>query len=98
MAATASPRSDHQSPGARWLPGHALRRIITRAPALEAELPANGEREHTELLRRFALDLRRGAFETSGSRERAARAILWRMVILMLGEWNPQFLAAHGIK
>ncbi|HVC53342.1 MAG TPA: hypothetical protein VND87_15085 [Stellaceae bacterium] len=61
-------------------------------------LPASGESEHEELLRRFALDLRRGAFETSGSRERAARAILWRLTILKLGEGNPQFLAANGVK
>jgi hypothetical protein len=48
-------------------------------------------------LSRLAGDLRKGAFETSGSREKAARAILWRLVILKLREGNPQFLAAHGI-
>ena len=51
----------------------------------------------TALLRRFAADFRAGAFETSESRERAARAILWRLTILKLREGNPQFLAAHGI-
>jgi hypothetical protein len=68
-------------------------------------LPASGAREKGEdedddpanLLRRLAGDLRKGAFETSGSRERAARAILWRLTILKLREGNPQFLAAHGI-
>ena len=60
--------------------------------------PASRERGHMELLHRFALDLRRGAFETSESRERAARAILWRSTILKLGEGNPQFLAAHEIE
>ncbi len=48
------------------------------------------------LLPRFAADLRNGAFETSGPRERAARAILWRMTITRLREGNPQFLAANG--
>jgi len=50
-----------------------------------------------ELLGRFARDLRNGAFETSPSREEAARAILWRLTIARLREANPQFLAAHGI-
>jgi hypothetical protein len=48
------------------------------------------------LLRRFALDLRNGAFETYPSQERAARAILWRLTIARLREANPQFLAANG--
>jgi hypothetical protein len=41
--------------------------------------------------------LRKGEIQTSGSRERAAREILWRLTILKLREGNPQFLAAHGI-
>lgn len=49
-------------------------------------------------LARLSGDLRKGEFETSGSRPRAARAILWRLVILKLREGNPQFLAAHGIE
>jgi aminoglycoside phosphotransferase (APT) family kinase protein len=48
------------------------------------------------LLRRFAADLRNGAFATSQPRQRAARAILWRMTIAKLREGNPQFLAANG--
>jgi hypothetical protein len=73
-------------------------------------LPAGGEREGpaqregegddeglAKLLFRLAGDLRRGEIQTSGSRERAARAILWRLTILKLREGNPQFLAAHGI-
>ena len=47
---------------------------------------------------RLAADLRNGAFETSASRETAARAILWRLTIGKLGEGNPHFLAANGIK
>jgi aminoglycoside phosphotransferase (APT) family kinase protein len=48
------------------------------------------------LLRRFAADLRMGAFARCDRRERAARAILWRLTILKLREGNPQFLAENG--
>ncbi|HEX3538156.1 MAG TPA: DUF6285 domain-containing protein [Stellaceae bacterium] len=51
---------------------------------------------NTSLLARLAADLRNGAFETTPSRERAARAILWRLVLAKLREANPQFLAANG--
>jgi hypothetical protein len=47
---------------------------------------------------RFAADLRNGAFETSPSRETAARAILWRLTIEKLREGNPHFLAANGFR
>jgi hypothetical protein len=47
---------------------------------------------------RFAADLRNGAFETSPSRESAARAILWRLTIAKLREGNPHFLAANGFR
>jgi hypothetical protein len=47
------------------------------------------------LFRRFALDLRNGAFETCPSQECAARVILWRIAIARLREANPHFLAAH---
>jgi hypothetical protein len=50
-----------------------------------------------DLLRRFAADLRNGAFERSGPRQNAARAILWALTIAKLREGNPQFLAANGI-
>ena len=49
------------------------------------------------LLRRFAADLRNGAFETSEPRQNAARAILWALTVAKLREGNPQFLAANGI-
>jgi aminoglycoside phosphotransferase (APT) family kinase protein len=48
------------------------------------------------LLRRFAADLRAGAFERCDSRAAAARAILWRLTILKLREGNPGFLAENG--
>lgn len=54
--------------------------------------------EGQQQLRRLAADLRNGAFETSASRETAARAILWRLTIGKLGEGNPHFLAANGIE
>jgi Domain of unknown function (DUF6285) len=48
------------------------------------------------LLRRFANDLRKGAFETSQPCDQAARAILWRLTIAKLRQSNPNFLAANG--
>jgi aminoglycoside phosphotransferase (APT) family kinase protein len=48
------------------------------------------------LLRRFAADLRVGAFEACAMRGTAARAILWRLTMMKLREGNPQFLAANG--
>jgi aminoglycoside phosphotransferase (APT) family kinase protein len=56
----------------------------------DARGPADGP------LHRFAADLRNGAFETSGPRERTARAILWRMTVARLRAGNPDFLAANG--
>jgi aminoglycoside phosphotransferase (APT) family kinase protein len=47
-------------------------------------------------LRRFAADLRAGAFEACDKRGRAARAILWRLTMLKLREGNPLFLARNG--
>jgi len=49
-------------------------------------------------LSRLAADLRKGAFETTPSREAAARAILWRLVLAKLREANPQFLAGNGFE
>ncbi len=74
-------------------------------------LPASGEREgpiaqrwegegllaaESRLLRRFAADLRAGAFDVCETRGRAARAIQWRLTIMKLREGNPQFLAENG--
>jgi hypothetical protein len=56
------------------------------------------EEAGTGLLRRFARDLRNGAFESCPSQESAARAILWRLTIARLREANPQFLAVHGLE
>jgi hypothetical protein len=50
------------------------------------------------LLRRFARDLRNGAFESCPSQESVARAILRRLTIARLREANPQFLAVHGLE
>jgi len=48
-----------------------------------------------QLLRRFARDLRVGAFEGS-SRDRGAHTILWRLTIAKLRLANPRFLTANG--
>lgn len=85
-------------------------RLAATSMAIAVREAANGDAPLAEIaamlegvygapadLARLAGDLRKGAFETSGSRERAARAILWRLTILKLREGNPQFLAAHGI-
>jgi len=59
-----------------------------------------GEGQHSgapvELWHRFACDLRNGTFETFGSRNQAARAILWRLTIARLRQTNPKYLAANG--
>ncbi|HJU16946.1 MAG TPA: DUF6285 domain-containing protein [Stellaceae bacterium] len=47
-----------------------------------------------DLLRRFAADLRCGAF--AAARERAARALLWRLTLARLRLEHPEFLAANG--
>jgi hypothetical protein len=60
--------------------------------------PAGPQARRGDLKRRFAADLRNGAFETSPSQQKAARAILWRLTIDKLREGNPQFLAANGFK
>jgi hypothetical protein len=52
--------------------------------------------EGSELLRRFACELRNGTFENSPDRDSRARAILWRMTIARLRLANPKFLAANG--
>jgi aminoglycoside phosphotransferase (APT) family kinase protein len=49
-----------------------------------------------ELWRRFARDLRRGAFATEASADRRARAILWRLTLAKLRLANPRFVAANG--
>ena len=50
----------------------------------------------SEMLRRFACELRNGAFENSPNHDTRARAILWRMTIARLRLANPKFLAANG--
>jgi aminoglycoside phosphotransferase (APT) family kinase protein len=47
-------------------------------------------------VRRLAADLCNGAFESYPSRQSAACAILWQLVIAKLREANPQFLKANG--
>ena len=54
---------------------------------------ADGEQE---LMRRFARDLRAGAFDKGGPRERHAREILWHLTVAKLRDANPRFLSANG--
>jgi hypothetical protein len=63
----------------------------------------NGARAPTEasalaeLWRRFAGDLRVGAFEDTGPKDRRVRALLWRLTIAKLRLANPQFLDANCV-
>jgi hypothetical protein len=56
-----------------------------------------GNPENSDLLRRFAHDLRVGAFEDSPSHEGEARLVLWRLTIAKLRRANPRFLTANGL-
>jgi hypothetical protein len=59
-------------------------------------LYGEGDEGEQLLLRRFASDLRAGAFEEGEPRERHAREILWRLTIAKLRDANPRFLNANG--
>jgi hypothetical protein len=61
------------------------------------ELYREGGEGEQGLLRRFARDLRAGAFEEDEPRERYARDILWRLTIAKLRDANPRFLNANGL-
>ena len=69
---------------------------LSRNAGEGAERSEAGEGE-LDLWRRFACDLRNGEFETSGSRDQAVRAILWRLTIARLRQSHPKFLAANGV-
>ena len=60
------------------------------------ELYGEGGEGEQGLLRRFAHDLRAGAFEEGEPRERHAREILWRLTVAKLRDANPRFLNANG--
>jgi hypothetical protein len=82
---------------------------IAEREALAGEKPPQGILHEVEklygdagsgrpgLLARLAHDLRVGAFESSGQRERDARCILWRLTIAKLSSANPRFLNANGL-
>ena len=67
----------------------------SRPPPPQAGEGRGGGADATDLLRRFAQDLRTGAFEGS-ARERAARDLMWHITLVKLRESNPRFLAANG--
>jgi hypothetical protein len=62
------------------------------------ELYGEGGEDERALLRRFARDLRAGAFDEGEPRERHAREILWRLTIAKLRDANPRFLNANGFR
>jgi hypothetical protein len=68
--------------------------ILNELAALYDEQPGK-EADADELLRRFARDLRIGAFEEP-SRNCQAHEILWRLTIAKLRLANPRFLTANG--
>lgn len=53
-------------------------------------------KESSKLWRRFAADLRHGAFAGDEERSPAARDIMWRLTLAKLRLANPRFLAANG--
>jgi aminoglycoside phosphotransferase (APT) family kinase protein len=74
-----------------------LRELATLYHPEDPSSPVSGTvGEGSEMLRRFACELRNGAFENSPNRDARARAILWRMTIARLRLANPKFLAANG--
>jgi hypothetical protein len=70
-----------------------VRRIVHELEELYRE----GDGDEQVLLRRFARDLRAGAFEKDEPRERYAREILWRLTAAKLRDANPRFLNANGL-
>jgi Domain of unknown function (DUF6285) len=62
---------------------------------LELRALYNEHGDEDELLRRFARDLRIGAFEEP-PRNCQAHEILWRLTIAKLRLANPRFLTANG--
>ena len=81
--------------------------VAQRLEALYSAIPKSGpitycggigdDLENSELLRRFAHDLRAGRFEDSPSQEGEARLLLWRLTIAKLRCANPRFLTANGL-
>jgi Domain of unknown function (DUF6285) len=73
----------------RWAPP------LSRSAGEDAER-RGGDEGMAEQLRRFARDLRIGAFDNSPAHEARVRAILWRLTIAKLRLANPKFLVANG--
>ena len=78
---------------------HRELRLVATAMAIaerEAASRAAPAPEAVDKLARLAADLRAGAFEACEEGAQAARAILWRLTMIKLGEGNPAFLAENG--
>jgi hypothetical protein len=73
-----------------------MRRGDAEAAHSRVGVPVAKGEDADALWRRFARDLRIGAFENSPKRAAQARAILWRMTIARVRLANPRFLAANG--
>lgn len=78
------------------MPVEAISSMLRQFYANKAPAPTLQGALLSQLLTRFAADLRAGAFETCDARAAAARAILWRLTIVKLREGNPLFLAENG--
>jgi hypothetical protein len=72
------------------------RASISDAAAPKATARCEAGAGEPDLWRRFAADLRVGAFANSPDREAQACAVLWRLTIAKLRLANPRFLAANG--
>ena len=75
--------------------------ISAASPAQEIlhelkELYGEWGEDEQGLLRRFAHDLRVGAFEENEPRGRRMREILWHLTVAKLRNANPRFLNANG--
>jgi hypothetical protein len=81
----------------------AVRVHPTPSPSLSriaGDGPERGEGGEGEpgLLRRFAQDVRVGAFEASEPLRRETRDLLWQLTIVKLRCANPRFLRANGFR
>ncbi len=76
--------------------GPTLSRTAGEGASPRTAIRGEAGEDQADGLRRFARELRIGAFENSLEREARARAILWRLTIDRLRLSNPKFLAANG--
>lgn len=101
-------RRDAERPAERRTPPALVERAVAIAGrerregdglgACQARLAAiYGAGDQDALLRRFAADIRAGAFDAPSPDRQAVRDLLWTITVRKLRESNPGFLAASGI-